>query len=364
MGKTRTIVVAGGGTSGHVYPVFDVIRALYTLDSTLRFAFIGEGRGPERELVATAQLPVALPFYGITADKFRRYWDWRIMLLPFAVATGTIQALNHLLSIRPAAVLCKGGYVGVPVAIAAWLLRIPIVLHETDIVMGLANRMIAPFARKIAVSFPRPNLGIGGVRTKLVYTGTPILAEFFRPTPDRTTGRPRLVITCGSQGSHSVNELIWAILPQLLERYHVVHVTGRADAARAATVVQHREYEPIAYATNMPEILASADIVISRAGGTLFELAALGKPSILIPLPNAGSDHQRANARFFAERDAAIYLDQVGLTPEMLLEAITQLMRDSTRRAQLSTNITQLARPDAAKRVAELLLDVATKERS
>ncbi|MBI4032598.1 UDP-N-acetylglucosamine--N-acetylmuramyl-(pentapeptide) pyrophosphoryl-undecaprenol N-acetylglucosamine transferase [Candidatus Berkelbacteria bacterium] len=361
MPSARTIVVAGGGTAGHVYPVFEIVRALWAIDPALEIAYIGDARGPERELLQQAQLAKPVAFYGITADKLRRYWDWRIFLLPFAVCAGTIQALSHLLALQPVAVLCKGGYVGVPVAIAAWLLRIPIVLHETDMVMGLANRMIAPFARKIAVSFPRPNLGTGSIREKLVYTGNPVRPEFHTPVRARAAGRPRLAITCGSQGSHAVNELVRAILSQLLVRYHVTHVTGKADFAALSAATQHREYEPVAYATDMPAVLRDADLVVSRSGGTIFELAALGKPAILIPHPATGSDHQRVNARFLAERDAAVYLDQVGLTPERLLETITQLMRDSTRRGTLAANIKQFSRPDAAARVAELILSVARK---
>lgn len=361
MPARRTIVVAGGGTSGHVYPVFEVVRQLHSLDPALQFAFLGDSRGPERGLVVGAKLPVALPFYGITTDKLRRYWDWRVLVLPFAVMGGMLQALGHLLHIRPVAVFCKGGYVGVPVAMAAWILRIPIVLHETDMVMGLANRLIAPFAHKIAVSFPRPRLGTGSLQTKLVYTGNPVRPEFFTVTAKKAQGRPHLVITCGSQGSQTVNALIWAILPQLLERYRVTHITGPVDAGRAATITQHREYRALSYVETMPEILASADLVVSRSGGTIFELAALGKPAILIPHPATGSDHQRVNAQFLADRDAAVYLDQSGLTPEKLLGTILEVMKDSTQRKRLSEHIRQFARADAAQKVAQLVLEAGRR---
>src|SRR5690606_20111870 len=143
-GMRRTIVVAGGGTGGHVYPVLEVIRQLHALDAELRFAYIGQRHGIEGELLAKASLPTPVPFHGIVADKLRRPLELRTPLLPFTIVAGTAQAYGMLQRLKPVAVFCKGGYVGVPVAIAAWLLRSPIVLHETDSVMGLANRIIAP----------------------------------------------------------------------------------------------------------------------------------------------------------------------------------------------------------------------------
>ena len=358
MTKARTIVVAGGGSGGHVYPVLEIIRQLHELDPALLFVYIGQRGGSESEIVASASLPVKIVFHGITAEKLRRYWDIRTLKLPWAILTGTWQALRILEQARPVSVLCKGGYVGVPVAIAAWILRIPIVLHETDAIMGLANRMIAPFASRIAVSFPRHNLTrTRQTKGKLVYTGHPLSPSFFTRY-ERTTERPHLVITGGSQGAGPINTLIAAIAPALVERYEVTHLTGKQDYGRMKAAISDRHYHPIAYTNEMAGMLGQADLVVSRAGGTLFELAALGKPTILIPIPGAANNHQRVNADILAGNNAAVVLDEATLTPSGLLNTITSLMQDSALRAQLGRSIRQFARSDAAAQVARLTLEV------
>lgn len=359
----RLIVVTGGGSGGHVQPALVVIRALHDLDPTLRFTYIGQRGGVERQMVQSAELPVPVTFYSITSDKLRRYWDWRSLALPFVVLGGTFEALQLLIRLRPTAVFCKGGYVGVPVTLAAWLLRIPIVLHETDAAMGLANRLIAPLASRIAVSFGREHLPTGIDHAKLVYTGQPVGRAYYQVQMSaRTEPRPKVLITGGSQGSERINTLILQILPQLLERYDVTHLTGTADFARVQAAVSHRHYHPLATAETakrMAALLADADLVISRAGGTLFELAVLRKPAIIIPIASAASDHQRVNASILAEKGAIVMLDEQSLTPERLLQEITLLIRDSKRRAALAANIAQFARPDAAAQVARLVLEVA-----
>lgn len=362
----RTIVITGGGSGGHVYPALEVVRALHDLDSTLHFAYIGQRNGVERQIISGATLPVPVRFYGIMADKLRRYWDVRSLWLPFTVLGGAFEALQLLLKLKPAAIFCKGGYVSVPVALAAWVLRIPIVLHETDAAMGLANRLIAPFAARIAVSFARENLtATKADEAKLVYTGQPVGRAYYQvKAPTRTDPQPKVLITGGSQGAQSLNTLILEILPTLLQRYDVTHLTGAADFGRVQASIQHRHYHPIATVETAQEMaiaLAAADVVVSRAGGTLFELAVLHKPAILIPIPASSSDHQRANATILAQHGAVVMLDETTLTSAQLLAEITSLVRDSKRRAALSTNIAQFSRPDAAAQVARLVLEVATK---
>ncbi len=362
----RLIVVAGGGSSGHVYPVLEVVRAIHDLDPAARFAYIGQRGGVERSIIQGAELPVSLPFYGITAEKLRRYWDVRTVWLPVAVLGGAFESLQLLLQLRPAAVFCKGGYVGVPVALAAWILGVPIVLHETDAAMGLANRLIAPVAKRIAVSFAPRYLTIPQkVSTKVVYTGQPVGRAFFLvKASDRSSERPQLLITGGSQGSQSVNSLALAMLPALLARYEVTHLTGASDFARVSSALKHRHYHPIATletTRDMAEVLAAADLVISRAGGTLFELAVLRKPAILIPLRSAANDHQRANAAILAGAGAAVVLEETTLTADELLRQISGLIRDSKQRATLTDQIAQFARPDAAAQVARLVLEVTKR---
>ena len=358
------IVVAGGGTAGHVYPTLAVARELQTLRPDVTVTYIGQTGGPERDLVAAAPLVSPIEFVGITAEKLRRYFSMQSLLLPVSVLRGTVQSIQALRRIRPATVFCKGGYVCLPVAFAAWWLGIPIVLHETDASMGLANRLIAPFASKIAVSFPRPTFLTQRTDRKIVFTGQPVRAEFFAPrrAGARAHERPVVMVTGSMQGAHAINELIQAILPALLERYRVLHITGPNDfeALRSSTKSQY--YEPVPYTATIYDLLVQADVIVSRAGGTIFELAALAKPSILIPLPSAANDHQRENAAMFAEHDAAVVLEQVGLTGAVLAQTIAALIRDSKRRSVLSANIKRFARKDAAVQIAKLLLDEAARK--
>lgn len=353
-----------------MFPVLAIAQELMHRQPTSRIVFIGKAGGTERELVEQFRIvrpgagrtnEEAIEFIGIQSEKLRRYWSWRIFVLPFALSTGVVQAFGHLYRLKPAAVLCKGGSVGVPVALAAWTLRIPVILHETDAAMGLANRLAAPFAAKVAVTFPRPKFP-SRYKKKAVFTGQPVREEFFRRHHKKKSPRPYLMITAGSQGSVAINSLILQILPELLERYHVIHITGQRDYGRMRAASQDKHYEPIAFTGQHRKLLGIADLVISRAGGTIFELAALGKPTILIPLPTAANDHQRINAEIFAEHEATVVLEQTTLTAETLLKTVTSLMRDSKRRSTLAANIRRFAHKDAAARVAHLILEVARIE--
>ena len=165
------------------------------------------------------------------------------------------------------------------------------------------------------------------------------------------------------QGARAINVLIQEILPQLLDRYRVIHITGQNDFQSLRSATQSQYYEPVSYSAQFHKLVAQADLVISRAGGTIFELAAMGKPSILIPLPTAANDHQRENAAIFAEQEAAVVLEQTALTSDQLLQTITELIRDSDRRTTLAEHIQQFAKRDAATVLAKLVLSVADEQR-
>lgn len=361
--STTTVVVAGGGTAGHVYPTLAVVKELWALRPDLTIAYIGQSGGKERAIIDSIALPRPLEVIEITAEKLRRYWSFRTIILPIAILRGTFEALVALRRLQPAVVFCKGGYVCIPVALAAWWLRIPIILHETDASMGLANRLIAPFASKIAVSFPRPVFLTQKTDHKIVFTGQPVRDEFFATSvPRKAHDRATILVTGSMQGARAINMLVQAILPSLLDRYRVIHVTGPNDYQSLRSSTQSRYYEPVSYTSEFYKLVGQADIVVSRAGGTIFELAAMGKPSILIPLPTAANDHQRENAAIFAEQAAAVVLEQTTLTAETLLATITDLVRDSRRRAALGTNVRQFARRDAASVIAKLVLAAADRK--
>lgn len=357
------VVLAGGGTGGHVFPVLNVAQALLDRNADIKLFYIGQIAGPERKYVEDANLRVRgneikIPFYGIVADKLRRYFSWRIFALPWAILIGTRQAYGHLRSIRPQVVFCKGGYVTVPVALAARLLGIPIILHETDASMGLANRLVAPIATKIAFSFPRPDfLKLNRTGNKYVYTGQPVSKKFFSRATGRKHSHPNLLVFGGSQGSAKINSLIKEILPDLLEKYHVTHITGSNDYGKMKVVSSNRCYKPISFSNEIDELFRQADLIISRAGGSIFEMAAVGRPLILIPIANSANNHQAVNAEIFAEHNAAIMLDETKLSSRELLVIISSLMRDSKKRLSLSENVGKFAEPKAADNVSQLILE-------
>jgi UDP-N-acetylglucosamine--N-acetylmuramyl-(pentapeptide) pyrophosphoryl-undecaprenol N-acetylglucosamine transferase len=362
----QTIVVAGGGTAGHVYPTLAVVSEILRIAPDTKIAYIGQTGGSEQTIIADAHLENSIEYIHIAAEKLRRYWSYRILILPLAVLRGMFQALGHLRRLRPTVVFCKGGYVCIPVALAAWWLGIPIILHETDASMGLANRLIAPFAVKIAVSFPRPTFLTEKTDRKIVFTGQPVRPVFFQSPARRSTSsnRPVVMVTGSMQGARAINQLIQETLPQLLERYRIIHITGPNDFKSLQSSTQSQFYEPVPYTAKFYDLLVQADVVVSRAGGTIFELAALGKPSILIPLPSAANDHQRHNAAMFAEQDAAVVLEETTLTGELLVQTIGELIRDSKRRASLSRNVRQFARKDAATHLAQLVLEISEQRKA
>ncbi len=364
LGATR-IIIAGGGTAGHVAPALAVADEL--VKQGCQVAFIGSIAGPEGELVEQA----GYQFFAIQAGKLRRYLDWQNISDIFRTIAGFWQARSLLIQYRPSVVFAKGGYVSVPVAFAAHWLRIPVVAHESDVVIGLANWLIAEKAQLICTGFPVA-VYPGLLHSKLLYTGSPVRKIFLNPQKDLTPalkqfqlkkGRPLITVIGGSQGAQPINHLIFEILPQLLTRYQVLHLVGpahieAAEIKKGSLPPQLQPYyRPEAYiGEELASLLTAADIVISRAGAnTLAELAILGKPTIIIPLPSAASDHQRANAQVFAKKKAAVVLEQDGLTGPQLLKKIEELMADKEGRAYLSRAIKGLSSPQSAKIIAEAI---------
>ena len=255
---------------------------------------------------------------------------------------------------------------GVPVGLAAFFLRIPIVLHESDSVMGQANRFLSRFAKKIAVSFPLNTYRSLSplLRHKLIYTGLPISNEFRTISPFRHHATPpALLVTGGSQGARQINNLIVGVLPKLLNKYRLIHLSGELDYPHLAEIrhqlpkALQESYELYPFKP-LSEALPQADLVVSRAGATtLFELAAAGKPAILIPLPHSANHHQEKNAQFFADHKAALLLRGRETTPSKLLSLIQRLLKGNQERRALSHQIKTLDQREAVKKLTQLVLE-------
>lgn len=347
------VLLCGGGTAGHITPLLAVSAALKK-NLKVKFLYVGSTFGLEKKLAQKYQVP----FSGILAGKWRPYFSWLNFLDLVKTFIGIIQTFFILLFFRPKVVLAKGGYVTFPVLFWLKFFKIPLVIHESDAVMGRANRWAVSRAAKICLGFPLSyycDLPLD----KIVYTGTPVLPEFFT-FASSVNQPPTILITGGSQGSQKINQLIGEILPSLLEKYRVIHLAGPKNyETLKAQNIGHHHYKLIGFSEEMAKLLASADLVISRAGAnTLAEIAALSKSSILIPLPGAASDHQADNAAVFQKASAAVVLKEENLTSGSLLSIINRLMEDEATRRLLGHHAHEFAQKDSAQQIVDILFEV------
>ena len=321
----KRIVLTGGGTAGHVTPNLALIPRLQRDGWDVHY--IGTRTGIERSLVEP--LP-GVTYHAIQSGKLRRYFDLKNFTDPFRVVAGAFQAQSLLGRLRPAVVFAKGGFVSVPVVYGAALHRIPVLVHESDITPGLANKLSAPFASAVLTTFPEAARAMG---RKGVCTGTPLRPELF--AGDRARGlalcgfdgsKPVLMMIGGSLGAQSVNKVLREALPQLLVRYDVLHVCGRGNlAAELEGTTGYRQFEYLQ--EELPDAFACADLLLSRAGSnTLSEILALQKPALLVPYPaSASRGDQILNARSLQSRGLAHVLMQEDLNPQSLERALDAL---------------------------------------
>lgn len=318
----KKIVLTGGGTAGHVNPHFALIPHLQK--SGWEIHYIGTHDGIERELIEPR-----LPYNPISAGKLRRYFDVKNLSDPFRVLKGIAEAYRVLRRIRPRVVFSKGGFVSVPVTVAAWLLRIPVILHESDLTPGLANKLSLPFASELCLTFPD---SLKYVKGKGTVTGTPIRAELLAGQKSeglRLCGFaedvPVLLVMGGSQGAGVFNQVIRENLPVLAERYQIIHLCGKGNLDQA---VKHPRYCQVEYAKEeLAHLLAAADYALSRAGANaIFELLALAKPHVLVPLSKKASrGDQILNAASFARQGFSLVIQEEELNLQSLLDNLTRL---------------------------------------
>jgi len=367
------IVLTGGGSGGHIFPILAVARKLREIvpeGADLEFLFLGPNGVLEKELTEKELIPGK----KILSGKLRRYFSlsyiWDLLKIPI----GIIQSLWQLLVFMPDAVFSKGGYAGVPVVFAAWLYRIPIIIHESDITPGLANQFAARLAKKVAVSFPgAANFFSPG---KVVITSNPIRAELAKGSKEEAlkffqfSGNKKIILIMGgSQGARVINEAILHILDKLVRKYDIIHQTGSADfenvvreAGRLGIKAGHPSgYFPCAFLKEeIAHALAAADLVVSRAGANaISEIAANGKPSIIIPIKSSANNHQELNAYAILESGAAIVLNQDNLGENILLEKIEEVCSSGELQYEMSERIKKFHNPDAAEKIAQEIIKLA-----
>lgn len=362
------ILIAGGGTGGHTSPGLAVAAVLR--ERSIDCAWVGSQTGLEARLVPAA----GIRYFAIPTGKLRRYWSWQnIGDLAVNVPAGVGAAWRLLRRLQPRLVFTTGGFVGLPVVLAAAMTRRPIVVHEQTAVPGLANRLAAHFAQRIAVTFPDS----GGTfpAARVVMTGNPLRPELRGGSRVEAAARfgldpalPLIYVTGGAQGAQRINRAIGEILPALLEQAQVLHQCGdhpstgdrqwleQRRAALSPTLA--RRYSVVPYlGPELAGVYATAALVVGRAGaGTVNECCQLGVPALYIPLPGASGDEQAANARHVVRVGGCAVLSQAELTPARLLERIGALLADASALKQMGERARTVAVPDAAERIVALLL--------
>jgi UDP-N-acetylglucosamine--N-acetylmuramyl-(pentapeptide) pyrophosphoryl-undecaprenol N-acetylglucosamine transferase len=365
------ILIAGGGTGGHTSPGLAVATVLR--ERGIECAWAGSRTGVEARLVSER----GIPYFAIPTGKLRRYWAWQnVVDLAFNVPAGVGAAWRLLRRLHPRVVLSTGGFVGLPVVLAAAVARRPIVIHEQTAVPGLANRIAARFARRIAITFP-DRAGIFPA-AKVVLTGNPLRPELRGGSRAEAVVRfgldpalPLLYVTGGAQGAQRINRTVGEILVPILEQAQLIHQCGDHPSTGDRPWLQGRRaalppalarrYTLLPYlGPELASVYAAAALVVGRAGaGTVNECCQLGVPALYIPLPGARGDEQMANARHVERAGGCAVLPQAELTPQRLLERVRALLADPSTLKEMGERARTVALPDAAERIVSLLMELA-----
>jgi UDP-N-acetylglucosamine--N-acetylmuramyl-(pentapeptide) pyrophosphoryl-undecaprenol N-acetylglucosamine transferase len=353
---SQSIVFTGGGTAGHVTPNVAIIDALHR--EGWRIAYMGSSGGIEEGMIKA----LGVPFYPISSGKLRRYFSFKNLLDPFKIIVGVIQSFRLFRRLKPDVVFSKGGFVAFPVVIGAWLNHIPVAAHESDMSPGLANRLSFPFVNIICLTF-EPTKGAINKSNKIQVTGTPIRPELF--LGNRTKGleycgfdesKPCLLVIGGSMGAASINRTIRETIHQLTQQFQVIHVCGKGKLDIALNNMPgYRQFEFVN--EELPDIFAAATIVISRAGAnSLYEILALAKPHILIPLSIAASrGDQIQNARYFQQKGVSVVIQDEALNPEHLLEALKDVL---ARREAITRELQALNIQSATEKIVSIIKEM------
>lgn len=369
---SKRIILVGGGSGGHIFPLMAVAEALRTADPGVELMMLGNG-----PFIADAATAAGLPFKTIQAGKFRRYFSLWTLLAPFQTIIGFFQSLWILLSYMPDAMFTKGGYASVMPALVAKIYLIPIYTHESDSVPGLANKFISKLATIVFTSFESTAKYFKPGQAVLV--GNPIRPEVL--VGDKQTALQQfnfradkkiILVVGGSQGSKRINEAIVEALVPLVQNFQIIHQCGESQFAGLKTIIDQYTKEgeksygpmittnyrlyPFFNAQDMGLAYAVADIIISRGGASnLFEISALGKPAIIIPLSTASSRGDQIDNAIEFQKYGAVVIEEANITPHIIVNQIQELL-EPARYQSVSTQIKTFAKPDAAKNIAQVLL--------
>lgn len=369
---SKRILLVGGGSGGHIFPLIAVAEALRSADSNMELMVLGSG-----PFLADAVKSAGLPFKRIQAGKLRRYFSFWTILAPFQSLIGFFQSLWILFLYMPDAIFTKGGYASVMPALVAKLYFIPIYTHESDSVPGLANKIISKLAKTVFISFDSTAKYFSAGKAVLV--GNPVRPELLKG--DKTAAlqqfnfradKKTILVTGGSQGAKRVNDAILEAMVPLVENFQIIHQCGESQYENIKAVVDQyikegeKSYGPMISANyrlypfltsqDMSMAYAAADVIISRGGASnLFEIASLGKPAIIIPLSTAASRGDQIDNAIEFQKYGAVVIEEANITPHIIVNQIQELL-DPARYTEVSAKIKTFAKPNAAQDIARTLL--------
>ena len=369
------IVFTGGGTGGHFYPIIAVAQKVNQIVDHeniigAKLYYISDSPYDKEMLVENGLL-----YEEVNTGKLRTYFSFKNFLDVFKIIFGTINAIFKMFSIYPDVVFGKGGYASFPCILAARLLRIPTVIHESDSVPGRVNKWAGHFAQRVAVSFQEAAAYFP--EKTVAWTGQPIRAEIEHPAPQKEalayfkleSNLPVILILGGSQGAELINNTILDALPRLVQSYQIIHQTGvnnfKTVSGRAEVVLTDDQYKlrylsmPFLNSLAMKMAAGVATIIISRAGSTLFEIASWGVPSILVPFTESNADHAKKNAFNYARTGACNVIEEANMTANILSSEIERMIGDKSDYQKMAQSARAFSKPSAAEKIARALVDIA-----
>ncbi len=373
------ILLTGGGSGGHFYPIIAVAQSINKIAREKRLIDVKLYYMAPQPYDKRALFDNNITFTKVSTGKLRRYFSILNIVDFFRTIIGVIHAIWTMFFIYPDIVFGKGGYVSFPALFAARFFRIPVIIHESDSAPGRANLWAGKFARRIAVSYPQAADYFK--KEKVAYTGNPIREEIMYAVKEGSyeylnleQNVPVILILGGSQGSRLINENLLDILPRLVEKYQIIHQVGKDNlelVKETARVIlqksEHKDrYKPFDHLATLPLRMAAgaASVIVSRAGSTIFEIALWNVPAILIPITDSNGDHQRKNAYSYARTGAAIVIEENNLSTHVLASEIDRLMEDQALREKMIAGAKSFARTDAADLIANEIIHVALEHES
>jgi len=352
-----SIVFTGGGTAGHVTPNIALIQEFKR--EGWHVAYVGSADGIEKEMIQS----LGIPFYAVNSGKLRRYFSFKNVLAPFKIIIGIFQAIGLFYKLKPDVLFSKGGFVAFPVVVGAWFNRIPVVAHESDMSPGLANRLSFPFVNKICLTFDAGKNSFKN-QEKIEVTGTPIRQQLFAGSRSKglalcgfNADKPCLLVIGGSLGAGSINRSIRDALTQITQEYQVVHLCGKGKIDSSLIGVDG--YCQFDYANEeLGDLFAASSLVISRAGAnSVYEILALGKPHILIPLSSKVSrGDQIQNARYFQKLGISVVIQDESLNAQVLVKAVHQVMQNKN---DINNKMNALNIESAAEKIVAIIKEQA-----